>query len=69
MPDGSSEQWIEYRRLLLAEIARLNERQEVITREIKELEVKLAVLQVKAGALGLIGGAVPAVVVIALKYL
>lgn len=66
-PTESKEDWADYRRLLLAEIKRLNEHQEKVETEIQKLKVQLAVLQVRAGLTGLVGGALAAGITIAAK--
>ncbi len=58
--------WGEYQRLVLSELGRLNDNMEERDKVIQGIQVQLATLQVKAGVWGLIGGAIPVVITIAI---
>lgn len=51
--------WQRYQKLVVGELGRLNDGLERIEKEITDLKVAIAMLQVKAGVWGLIGGAIP----------
>jgi len=66
-PEDSS--WDEYRRLILNELERLHESHQILTKEVSAVRVDVASLKVKAGIWGLLGGLIPALVLLALMSL
>ncbi len=64
MPNTSNQvtEWRDYSKLVLEELRRLNECYESLShsfnKEIKDITVELAVLKLKAGVWGLLGGAI-----------
>jgi len=56
--------WYEDRRLVLAELARFNESITILAAKIEQLRLDVAILQVKAGVWGLMGGLIPTVIVV-----
>lgn len=61
MPDNG---WNEWSRHVLAELERLNDCQEKIETDVKQISVDIAMLQVKAGVWGAIAGLIPSVLVL-----
>ena len=71
--------WLEYRRLILAELTRLNAAIEELNsrvaqsnrlsaEDLSRLRVDIAMLQVKAGAWGLIGGLLPVAIMLFIQF-
>lgn len=56
--------WAEYQRLVLSELERLNDNMEERDKVTQKMQVDIAMLQVKAGVWGLIGGVIPVIVLI-----
>jgi VIT1/CCC1 family predicted Fe2+/Mn2+ transporter len=80
MAENDYESWGVYRKLVLSEIAatkkaveKLAATQDKLHAEnqamIKELAINIAMLQVKSGVWGAIGGTIPIIVFLALEYL
>ena len=80
MAQDDYESWPAYRKLVLSEIAdtkkavqKLIEKQDKLLAEnqamIKELAINIAMLQVKSGVWGAIGGTIPIIVFLAIEYL
>ncbi len=80
MEEKDYESWPVYRKLVLSEIAgtkeaigKLSDKQDTMHREnqdlIKKLAIDIAMLQVKAGVWGAIGGTIPIIVFLAVEYL
>ena len=68
--DGHDDKdWLEYRRLVLSEIERLDGAARRCREELNSVRTSIAVLQTKAGIWGLIGGSIPVIVAVLLKYL
>ena len=53
-----SEEWDEYKKFVLAELARCHKQHEKLDKKVRELEISLAKAQGKASALGAIMGAI-----------
>lgn len=66
MDDGG---WNEWSRHVLAEIERLSENQAVMNEKLSEFHADIKVLYIKAGLVGLLGGAIPAAVAVILMFL
>ncbi len=64
MPDQTSNGWIEYRRLVLSELERLNEGQEETRDEVRAIRTDIATLKVKSGLWGAAAGVIPAAIAI-----
>lgn len=65
--------WNEWSRHVLAELTRLNKEQEVLYQQMKKIQQEVTILKtelrIKAGIWGVIGAAIPLIVLIALKFL
>jgi hypothetical protein len=64
-PDG----WHQWAKFVLAELERLNSCYEQTRKNIEEIKVAVAQLQIKAGIFGAIGGFIPVALVIILQLL
>jgi hypothetical protein len=80
MAEYDYESWSAYRKLVLRELAdtkkaveKLSDKQDKLHAEnqamIKELAINIAMLQVKSGVWGAVGGTIPIIVYLALEYL
>ena len=58
-----------YKRLILSELGRFDERLDEIIDMQSKMREELAALKVQSGLWGLVGGAIPAVVTVILVYL
>lgn len=71
--DRSDNNWINYQKLVLAELERHSTQLDLINtqlhRHMSEIQVEIAMLKVKAGIWGVIGGAIPVVLFIVLDVL
>lgn len=75
--ENSNSEWREYQKLVLSELQRLNDvvislDQKIQTNvygEISKLRVKIAMLEVKSGIYGSVGGLIATISVIAIQYL
>lgn len=69
---NQGDDWPSWGKHVLKELERLNENMETNSRQFNEaigkLEVQVAMLQVKAGIFGLIGGAIPVIIMILVEY-
>jgi len=61
--------WVEYRRLVIAELERINNTLDRINGELSRVKTDIALLQLKASAWGAIAGAVVAVGIILMRYI
>jgi hypothetical protein len=64
-----SDDWREYRKLVLAELKRLNESLDSINRELATAKTDIALLQLKASAWGAVSGAVVATGIILMRFI
>lgn len=62
--ENSQDTWREWSRHVLAELKRLNETQEDLNKEIKTISVEIAMLKVKSGVWGLLGGLIPVLIMV-----
>lgn len=77
MPTETNEPWVEYRRLILAELERLNVGVQGLTTQIVEVRVtdlaeirsEIGMLKVKAGVWGIVGGVLPVIILVLLSFL
>lgn len=69
MAPNSENGWIEYRRSVLENIQDNKSETKDQAKEIGKLREEIAVLKVKAGVWGLVGGAIPVAIFIALRAL
>ena len=60
------EDWIEYKRLILSQLKKLNETCLTLNSKVDALSTDITILKVKAGLYGAIAGAIPALL---LKWL
>jgi len=60
--DLNPESWGAWRHHILKEIKRLGERQEALNTTLTKIHIELAMLKVKSGIWGLIGGAIPVII-------
>ena len=58
---GDNENWDQMRALIVSELERLNTCYDTLTAQNISILIEIAVLKVKAGLWGLIGGAIPVV--------
>ena len=65
MPDVDN--WNVWSKHVLAELGRLNDCYEKIDHRMANLELEVAMLKVKAGVWGLMAGAVPVAIMVAVK--
>jgi len=63
---GSKGNWEEWSRHVLAELERLNAQVDEARKDIQSMRVDLAMLNVKAGAWGVLGGFIPIAIAIAM---
>jgi len=63
-----SEEWASYRRQVLDGLASSAGKLDKLDAKINDFQVELAVLRVKAGVWGLLGGMVPVAVMIAVQF-
>ncbi len=56
--------WIEYRKLILSELERMNRNMESLRDDVEGLRREVSMLKVKSGVWGAIAGAVPATLVL-----
>lgn len=73
MPPGRGDfpdagEWHEYRRLVIAELTRINMTLEAIRIELNSAKTDIALLQLKSGAWGAIAGAVVALGIVLMRY-
>lgn len=61
--------WTQYQKLVLAELERHSEQLDRLSKQITHLDIELAMLKVKAGAWGLIGGLIPVAIAIMIELL
>lgn len=60
--DQLNSEWTQYQKLVLAELERHSDALDLIKKEIGLIQIDLAMLKVKAGVWGLMGGLVPVVI-------
>ncbi len=63
------DEWREYQKLVLSELRRHNEFLEECDKSINGIKLELAMLNVKSGVWGLLGGIIPVLILIALDLL
>jgi hypothetical protein len=63
------ESWAEYRRLVLAELDRVNKSLDRLNGELSRMKTDIALLQLKASAWGAMSGAVVAIGIILMRFL
>lgn len=61
--------WVEYQRLVLAELERHSATLETIGRDLGSVRTEVALLKLKSGVWGALAGLIPAVVVLVLARL
>lgn len=61
--------WPEWRRHVLLELNRLEERHRFMSQQLQKILVEVAMLKVKSGIWGLMGGLIPVVVAGVVAYL
>ena len=61
--------WNEWSKHVLAELERLNGCYEKINTKLLEMHTDIAILKVKAGVWGIIGGCIPIIIALAVNYL
>lgn len=69
MPPQNSNGWSEWSRHVLAELERLDDNIKELTVAVNSLVTEVAMLKVKAGIWGAIGGAIPVAVGLLVYYL
>lgn len=70
MPDKwEGNGWTTYQKLVLAELERHGEKLEKLEAHLNRVEIEIAMLKVKSGAWGLMGGAVPVVIMLLVEFL
>lgn len=69
MEPGDRNGWSEYSRLVLAELKRLDGELRQVNISLKEIQVELAMLKVKAGVWGSIGALIPIIVFIVMRQI
>jgi len=69
MPANEPNGWTEYRRLVLKELEDLNTAVDSVRAEQTKIREEIATLKVKSGIWGLIGGAIPVAIGLALWLL
>lgn len=65
----ANETWTEYQRLVLAELERHSNALEDMDKHLHKIEVEIAMLKIKAGVWGLLGGFIPVALAVALEAL
>jgi len=60
--------WREWSRHVLAELKRLNEAQEDLNKDLQRISIDIAMLNVKSGIWGLIGGLIPVAVMVVFSF-
>lgn len=66
--DPDDDGWDTYKRLVLAELERVNERLEALLEDQIQMRESIAGLKVKSGIWGAVGGALPAIVTLIVVY-
>jgi len=66
--ESDRDSWVVWSNHVLNELKRLNEAQESLNKDIKNISIDIATLKVKAGVWGVLGGLVPAAIVIIMNY-
>ncbi len=61
--------WMQWSKHVLKELERLDSRHEEMNAELMKIRIEIAKLQVKAGVWGLVGGAIPVAVGLAIMLL
>jgi len=64
-----SDDWKDYQEFVLRELNRLNNNVEKLEEKIDIISTDIAVLKIKAGLWGLIGGALPILIALAIYFL
>ena len=59
---GGTNGWQQYQKLVMSELAKLDKRTGRIEDKVNKIHVELGILKLKCSMLGLIAGAIPAVV-------
>ncbi len=59
--------WPEWSRFILAELKRLNEVQEKIDTKLQKVTIDIAMLKVKSGVWGMMGGLIPIIIVLVIE--
>ncbi len=68
-PDKHGNGWREWSKYVLKELERLNEYHDSIDKAQQKIVVEIAMLKVKSGVWGAIGGAIPVVIGLAILYM
>jgi len=66
--ESDRDSWVVWSNHVLNELKRLNEAQESLNKDVKNISIDIATLKVKAGVWGVLGGLVPAAIVIIMNY-
>lgn len=69
MPNDQPNGWPEYKKLVMAELERINEQLGGMNKRLNRIEVEIGMLKVKAGVWGVAGGLIPASIAIAVSVL
>ena len=69
MSDSEGNGWSEYQKLVLSKLESLELGQADLRQQVVDLRVDMGGLKVKSGAWGLMGGAVTAAIMLAMRYL
>ena len=75
MLDTNADDWVAYRKHVMAELSRLNVSMQLLNtkldtfrqEDITDMRVQIAMLQVKAGVWGLVAGLIPALAVLVIQ--
>lgn len=66
---NESASWVQYQKLVLAELERHSSALEDINHRIASIQVEIAMLKVKSGIWGLMGGLIPVIIAFAMAKL
>ena len=67
--EDTGQSWLEYRRLILAELERLSDEVNALSKAHGELKTAVALLKLRAGLWGALSGMIPVSLYLALKAL
>ena len=68
MTTSNENDWNEYSNLVLHELKRLNEGQEALRQDVQSVKTEIALLKLKSGVWGVMGGAIPVAIALLVGF-